>query len=100
MLRRYRLEPLNGLGEALEFAWDPETGELTGRDAIVVRRHAEQAAKRGLALGHPYPTAYDIVDPLRRPGELAVLLGNVFKLPADLRAAYPGGEDKAPAWGG
>lgn len=88
MLRKYSLEPLSGVGANLEFEWDQETAELRGRDADVVLRYVEQATRAGVALGHPYPTPYEIVEPLRRPGELAVLLGNAFKLPPELQTAY------------
>jgi len=89
MLRKYRLEPLNGIGSALEFEWDSETGQLEGPDANVVKRFVEHAMRSGVGLGHPYPTPYDLKDPLHRPSELAVLLGNTFRLPPDLQAAYP-----------
>lgn len=89
MLRKYLLEPLNGIGSGLEFDWDSDTGELQGKDAKVVRRFVEVAIRSGVALGHPYPTRYELKDPLHRPSELAVLLGNAFKLSPDLQAAYP-----------
>lgn len=95
MLRKYRLEPLSGIGSALEFEWDSETGQLEGPDANVVKRFVEVAMRSGVGLGHPYPTRYDLKDPLRRPSELAALLGNTFRLSPDLQAVYPKQSDES-----
>lgn len=73
----------------LEFEWDPETGELAGRDADEVRRYAEEAKRQGYWTGHPRSTPYRIEDPLRRPAEMAVILGNAWRLPPELAAVYP-----------
>lgn len=89
MIKRYALQPLNGIGAALEFAWDSETGELRGLNADYVRDVAAEGVHNGVAMGFPYPTTYPITDPLRRPGEMAVLLGNVWLLPEELAEAYP-----------
>lgn len=89
MRRKYSLQPRNGLGPPLEFEWDQATGELAGRNAEEVRTLAQDAKRAGYWSGHPLPTPYAVSDPLRRPGELAVVLGNVWRLPEDLQAAYP-----------
>lgn len=89
MFRSYALEPLNGAGAQLVFEWDPDTGQLRGRDAAHVREQAELAKKAGYMLGHPHPTPYKIGAPLRRASELAVILGNLYRLPPDLADAYP-----------
>lgn len=94
MYRDYRLAPLNGVGEPLTFEWDPETGALRGRDAARVQAIAEESAARGFALGHPYPTHYPIADPLHRPDEMAVLLGNHWRILEDLQAVYPPAPDE------
>jgi hypothetical protein len=89
MMKRYTLKPLNGMGAALEFAWDPESGDVRGPDGDYVRAVAAEGVHNGAAMGYPYPTTYPITDPLRRPGEMAVLLGNLWLLPEELAAAYP-----------
>lgn len=89
MRRSVTLQPLNGLGPALEFEWDPATGALGGRNAGEVRALAADGKTAGYWLGHPHPTPYVISDPLRRPGELAVLLGNIWQLDPELAQAYP-----------
>lgn len=89
MRRSYSLAPLNGVGPALVFEWDPVTGDVTGRDAGEVLGMADDAKRAGFWMGHPHPTAYPVFDPLRRPAELAVVLGNVYRLSEDLAAAYP-----------
>jgi hypothetical protein len=88
MRRKYALQP-HGKGPDLVFEWDSETGQVWGQDAEEVRQAALSAQRAGYAMGHPQPTPYAISDPLRRPGELAVVLGNLWKLPADLADAYP-----------
>jgi len=88
-MKRYTLQPMGGIGAALEFAWDPETGEVRGPDADYVRAVAAEGLHNGVATGYPYPTVYPITDPLRKPGELAVLLGNLWLLPGELAEAYP-----------
>lgn len=89
MFRPYSLEPLNGVGPALQFEWDPSTGSVRGEGADYVRAVAAHAQHAGYALGHPHPTPYSITNPLSKPAELAVILGNVWRLPKDLAAAYP-----------
>jgi len=80
---------MNGIGAALEFAWDWESGEVRGPDADYVRAVAAEGLHNGMAMGYPYPTSYPITDPLRKPGELAVLVGNLWLLPEELAGAYP-----------
>ena len=92
MFHSYTLQPADGVGEPLVFDWDPETGAVRGPGADYVRTLVSGVLKSGVAMGHPYPTAYPISDPLRRPAELAVLLGNRYHLPVELARAYP----KAP----
>lgn len=81
MRRSYSLAPCNGAGTTLDFEWDPDTGEVASRDAAEVRQLATDAMKAGYWLGHPQPTPYKIVDALHRPSEMAVLLGNIWRLP-------------------
>jgi len=80
---------MNGIGAPLEFEWDPTAGAVRGADAAHVRALAEEALRSGVAMGHPYPTPYPVSDPLRNAGELAVLLGMVWRLPDELERAYP-----------
>src|SRR6185503_18920925 len=51
---------MRGIGAALEFAWDPETGEVRGPDADYVRAVAAEGLHNGVATGYPYPTVYPI----------------------------------------
>jgi hypothetical protein len=88
MRRKYSLQPY-GNGPDLVFEWDPETGELWGQDAEQVRRMAAEAKRAGCVTGHPYPSPYEVFDPLRRPSELAVILSILWKLPPDLIKALP-----------
>jgi hypothetical protein len=89
MFRSVRLEPLTTHERPLVFEWDTDSGSVRGRDAARVRALAEDAARARTILGHPYPTPYELADPLRRPAELAVVLGNDWRLDDFLQAAYP-----------
>ncbi|MBV5337869.1 MAG: hypothetical protein J0653_08105, partial [Deltaproteobacteria bacterium] len=62
---------------------------VRGESAAQVIHLAELAQRSGGVTGHPYPTEYDITDPLHFPSEMAVVLGNYWILPPDLAAAYP-----------
>ena len=89
MFSQYKLEPAVWHQHPLEFEWDVERGELRGRDADKVLRLIDSALKDGYVVGHPYPTSYDITDPLRKVSEMAVLLGQEWHLPDELSSAYP-----------
>lgn len=93
MFRNYKLLPSVWHETELDFEWNPETGEVRGRDAGRVTVLARQAADEGSVVGHPYPTSYEIKDPLHRPNEMAVVLGQFWKLPVDLALAYPKPEE-------
>lgn len=89
MYRKYTLAPSVWHESALEFEWDPDTGGVRGKDAGRVLTVAQRAKDEGEVQGHPYPTTYQITNPLRDPSEMAVVLGQYWKLPADLALAYP-----------
>jgi hypothetical protein len=73
----------------LSFAWDDETGELSGPDAAVVEALARQAVQDGAVPLHPEPGRYPVQNPLRNPAELAALLGYWWQLPPELQRHYP-----------
>lgn len=89
MFRSYRLNPQTEHEDELAFDWDPESGDLRGSGAEAVRKLCERAVQIGHVNGHPYPTPFDITDPLHRPAEMAVVLGQFWVLDTDLQAAYP-----------
>ena len=89
MFRSYTLHPTTGHSQQIAFEWNRETGEIRGESAALVKNLAELARRSGEVVGHPYPTAHTVSDPLRSVSELAVVLGNDWVLPADLAAAYP-----------
>lgn len=94
MLRELHLERSNPrISDPLEFAWDDETGEVTGRDAARVKAMADDALRNGTIGCKPIPSCIDATDPLRNRTEFAALLGDLWKLPSDLDAAYPVIED-------
>jgi hypothetical protein len=89
MFRRYILQPVKVHDEVLDFEWDPDSGELAGRDAEIVRNMCRHALRAGYIHGHPYPTAFDITNPLHMSAEMAVVLGQFWQLDGDLGEAYP-----------
>ena len=89
MFRSYRLQPTTVHNKPIAFEWDAQSGELRGDDAALVAKLAHEAKAAGELVGHPYPTSFPIADPLHLPSELAVVLGNYWKLPPDLADAYP-----------
>ncbi|MBZ0104657.1 MAG: hypothetical protein K8H84_03410 [Sulfuricella denitrificans] len=93
MFRKYILKPAVWHRNPLEFEWDPESGEVRGADAGQVIAMAASAVKEGSVTGHPYPTSYDITDPLHNISEMAVLLGQDWMLSEDLASAYPEEEE-------
>lgn len=89
MFRSYNLQPATAHDQPLEFEWNAETGELRGKSADIVAGMCRQAIREGWITGHPYPTDYEITDPLRRPAEMAVVLGQYWSLNEHLRNAHP-----------
>lgn len=89
MFRSYHLDPLGPGDGPLVFEWDPDTGDVRGRDAEEVRKLAAAAEEAGVVTGLPYPSAHEIRDPLNSAAELAVVLGTRWRLPGDLARAYP-----------
>ncbi|WP_434147951.1 hypothetical protein ACR2R6_02250 [Methylocaldum gracile subsp. desertum] len=81
----------------LSFAWDDETGELSGPDAAAVEALARQAVQDGAVPLHPEPGRYPIRNPLQNPAELAALLGYWWQLPPELLQHYPTLEDGGAA---
>lgn len=89
MFRSYRLQPQTVHDQPLEFEWNPDSGELRGKSAEIVAGLCRQAVRAGWVTGHPYPTEYAISDPLRKPEEMAVVLGQSWRLEGGLEVAYP-----------
>ena len=80
--------------ENLDFYWDEETGEVSGKSAQKVRKWAEKAGE--MILINPIPSSYQLSDaPLKSKRDLAALLGMWYELPAWLAAEYPRVEDDA-----
>lgn len=89
MFREIKLQPIVPHDGVIEFAWDPEAGAFSGPDADRVQSLVNDASARGTVTGHPYPTVYGITDPARIASDLAVVLGQYWKLSDELAAAYP-----------
>jgi len=70
----------------LEFAWDPATGALSGRDAQQVRKMASWDSVDA----HPMPWAWTLgAEPLRSHTDMAAIVGSHWHLPAELVEHYP-----------
>ncbi len=73
----------------LRFSWEPETGEISGPDADLVR--AGLGAGEGVAWG-PYPGGdwhNWSADPARSRTDVAVLIATHWQVPDELRADLP-----------
>ena len=78
-----------GTNETLQFSWDDESGEVTGRDAAYVISAANWAKERGSVTSHPWPSTYYVSDPLRSLSDMAVVLGCSWRLTDELERHHP-----------
>lgn len=85
----FKLVPFSSADIPLDFDIDFETGDIGGRDAARVVSLCETAMVDGYVVGHPYPTSYDITNPFLKIPELAVVLGQFWRLDGKLIDAYP-----------
>jgi hypothetical protein len=85
----FRLLPFSSADTPLDFDIDFETGKVGGRDWARVVSLCEAAMLDGYVVGHPYPTSYDITNPFLKIPELAVVLGQFWRLDGELIDAYP-----------
>lgn len=80
---------------ALRFAWDSDTGAVTGPDAETVQAIVD--AYGGHSVPHrQQPGDWPVNDPLHDPMEMAALLGYWWHLPPELEAVYPYIPDNTP----
>ncbi len=73
----------------ISFEWEPDSRSIRGDDADIVIKLALAAKQQGEVVSHPYPTVYEIKDPLANIAEMAVVLGQYWQLPKDLVDALP-----------
>lgn len=85
----FLLVPLGSADIPIDFIIDFETGDVGGRDAARVVSLCEAAMEEGYVVGHPYPTSHDITNPFINIQELAVVLGQYWRLDGKLIDAYP-----------
>ncbi|BAO29666.1 hypothetical protein [Sulfuritalea hydrogenivorans] len=85
----FQLVPSSSADTPLNFDIDFETGKVGGRDGPRVVTLCEAAMVNGYVVGHPYPTSYDITNPFINIQELAVVLGQYWRLDGKLIDAYP-----------
>ena len=89
MRHSHKLPSLTPGVDRIEFDWDPDTGEVSGRDAGRVLDVVDMAKRWGEVLSHPWPTVYPITDPARNPTEMAVVLCRYWVLDKFLADAFP-----------
>jgi hypothetical protein len=85
----FLLVPLGSADIPIDFFIDFETGDVGGRDAARVVSLCEASMEDGYVVGHPYPTSYDITNPFINIQELALVLGQYWRLDGKLIDAYP-----------
>lgn len=76
-------------GEPTRLDWDPEIGRLGGPAARQVRQLVDTALRQGSVTGHPMPTDYDVTDPLHSRRDMALVLGQLWRVPPALADDYP-----------
>ncbi len=70
----------------LVFGWDPETGEVDGPGAEIIRQRVQD----GAVIAHPMPWGWTLgPDPLRSWRDMAAIVGSEWLLPAELEGHYP-----------
>ena len=85
-MKRYRLRAITSHDNDLDFSWNPETGEVTGKSADIVKHIADWG---GVPM-HPYPATWDFSDsPLKSKTDMAAIIGFQWRLPEDLQSYYP-----------
>lgn len=84
----YRVDFLSiGAGKGLQFAWDPAAGVLSGRDAAFVLLAVQDALRDGTVTSHPWPTVYQVRDPLHSLPELAAVVSQFCVLNEEWQSA-------------
>lgn len=84
----YRVDfPSIGAGKGLQFAWDPAAGVLSGRDAAFVLLAVQDALRDGTVTSHPWPTVYQVRDPLHSLPELAAVVSQFCALNEEWQSA-------------
>ena len=96
MRHDWTLKGLGHHGGVARIGWDAETGMIDGPDAQAVLAIVAAAMQRGTVMGDPYPTVYDVDDPLHDYRDMALVPGQWFVLPTELQDACPTGIDNLP----
>jgi len=81
--------PALGAGPGLQFDWDPDTGTLSGRDAVFMQLAISHAVAEGSVTSHPWPTRYPVHDPLHRPADMALVLSQFCQLDGEWAQVFP-----------
>lgn len=69
--------------------WDSQSGTLGGTLAEQVRALCVAAADDGHVVTDPQPTQYAVIDPLHEPRDMALVLSQLWRLPAALAEFLP-----------
>ena len=87
MKKHYRCENFTRIGPSiLEFDWDEEKGEISGKHSDWFSRFSSGQRVRAL----PYPWYQELgAEPFKSKRDMALMLGYYYKLPDDLRDYYP-----------
>lgn len=86
MIHRFRCPPAAPGAAPLVLDWDDQSGAISGPGAATIRRWQ----RAGAVPLHPQPASHPLArGPLRRPADLAALIGWQHHLPAELADHYP-----------
>lgn len=88
-MAKVRIELNSWRGDSTWVDWDPERGTLSGPAARELQEMCDEAVSRGTVISHPYPTGFDISDPLHDHSEMAVVISQFYRVPTVLQEHYP-----------
>ncbi|MCB5187373.1 hypothetical protein LG200_05060 [Methylobacillus caricis] len=89
MSRKLILPGISATIPPLNVVWDIETGELSGPDAGLLHAHIKAQVEQGYVIGNPYPSTYEINDPLHSMADMALVLSLKWVVPEDLSKHLP-----------
>lgn len=72
-----------------DICYDSELGIVLGSLANVLSQMIDDALEDGYIVSHPYPTSYDILDPLHNPEELVLIISQRWHVPEALASYLP-----------
>lgn len=93
MSRNLKLQGISATIPSLDVTWDASAGVLSGPDADLLIAHVQAQLEEGGVVANPYPSFYEINDPLHDSKDMALVLSMKWVLPDDLAKLLPQDQD-------